>query len=231
MTDYSFDSFARDILGGLSSAAESVSDAASGAAASASRYKGMLEIGHDLYGSGSVTSHGGNLSLTDGKRIYITRTGARLGYMTPSDVVTAEWHPAESDSIASMELKVHRAMYQALAETLADQGVTLMNAAIVHAHNLHATCLSLLYDRIEPLDAEGIHVLGPSVPVLAPSEAIASDEVAQMMASLVRAGGSIAVVRSHGPFAIADTLANAHRQVSCLEYSAKLLTLHSQLRA
>ena len=32
------------------------------------------EVGRDLFLSGAITSHGGNLSVSDGESIWITRT-------------------------------------------------------------------------------------------------------------------------------------------------------------
>jgi len=230
MADFDFDRFTKDILDGISTAADSVSEAASGAATNVSRVKEFNEVGRDLFRSAQVTSHGGNMSVSDGKQIWITRTGCRLGHIGPNDIVSTGWQVSEADASASIELKVHRAIYQALAERLANEGRAFTEAAIIHTHSLHATYHSLIKDSILPVDAEGSYVLGKAVPVLTPAQAIASDEVATLMANLVRHGGMLAVVRGHGPFALADNLQNAHRLVSCLEYSASLLTLIEQAR-
>ncbi|MDR2957695.1 MAG: class II aldolase/adducin family protein [Coriobacteriales bacterium] len=225
MAEFDFDKFTKDILDGLSSAAETVTDAASGAAESVGRYRDFFEIGRDLFNSGAVTSHGGNLSVSDGKTIWITGTGTRLGHLSTNSVVSVGWLPSNSDTAASIELKVHRAMYHALAERLASLSLPFTEAAIVHSHGLHTVYHSLTKESILPKDAEGLHLLGQSIPVLTPGQAIASDEVAGLMAQLVRHGASIAVVRGHGPFALADSMEKAYRLVSCLEYSASLLTL------
>ena len=186
----------------------------------------FITIGSDLAASGAVTTHGGNLSMCNGKQIYITKTGSQLGHLDASDIIVVDWEASAADETASMELLVHRAMYHALAQRLIDeQGEAFDEAAIVHAHALHTVFHSLKSESIQPVDSEGIFVLGDKIKVFSPEKTIASDQVATLMANAVLAWEKIAVIRGHGAFAIADTLAGAHRLVSCLEYSAQLLTL------
>jgi L-fuculose-phosphate aldolase len=97
--------------------------------------------------------------------------------------------------------------------------------AIVHAHTKYTVFRSLIGDSIEPVDSEGRLLLGAKVPVLAPEKTVASEEVAALMAEQVASGVAVAVIRGHGPFAWADSLENAFRLISCLEYSAEMLTL------
>ncbi|MCL1880179.1 MAG: class II aldolase/adducin family protein [Actinomycetia bacterium] len=237
MPEYGFEQFKRDLLDGVSAAASGVStaareaaDAAKGAADSVMRIKDFREVGRDLFVSGAVTSHGGNLSVSDGSRIWITRTAAQLAHIHPSDVVQVPWQASDADvaAAASMELKVHRAMYHALTERLTKQGEDFGVRAVLHSHSLYTVFQSLSRDALTPLDSEGKLVLGAAVPVLSPQQTVAADEVATMMAELVSGGGSLAVIRGHGPFAMADSLQNALRLVSCLEYSAHILTLREQ---
>ena len=228
MTNVDFNQLADDIIDRISSVAGSVSDAVDEASTGISRVRDFHSVGRDLANSQAVTTHGGNLSVSDGHQIWITKTGSQLRHLSADDIVMVEWQPTAADRIASMELVVHRAMYHALAARLSAQKIPFVSAAVVHTHSLHTTFRSFLGDMITPLDSEGTYVLGQSVAVFAVEQAIASEQVAQMMAELVSSGGSIAVVRGHGPFAIADSLKNAHRLVSSLEYSASLLTLFEQ---
>ncbi|MDR2196909.1 MAG: class II aldolase/adducin family protein [Coriobacteriales bacterium] len=225
MADFDFEQFKRDLLDGVGKTADAVSSAAKDAGADVRRFKEFNEVGRDLARSGAVTSHGGNLSESDGKSIWITRTGAQLGHLSPGDVLGVGWEPSERDAEASMELLVHRAIYHALDREAMVAGVAFGRKAIVHAHSRYATFRSMIGDAIRPADSEGIHVLGNEIAVLAPHKAVASEEVAQMMTDVIRRGARIAVVRAHGPFAVAESLEEAYRLVSCLEYSAELLTL------
>ena len=239
MADFDFEHLKRDLLDGVSAAAngmanmagqaaEAVQEAAKDTHERAVNYRDFRRFGYDLATSGMVSSHGGNMSLTDGSRIWVTRTGSMLGHLGPKDILCVNWQPdAELDANASMELKVHRAMYQAAAAGLAE-GQPLGQMAIVHAHSLYTTLHSLFSNTIMPLDSEGVYLLGASVPVLTPQQAVASDEVAALMADVVRKGGKLGIVRGHGPFVLADSLENAYRLVSALEYSTHMLTLVDQ---
>lgn len=297
MADFDFEQLKKDILDGVSNAADAVSNVAKETSGDVTRFKHFNETGRDLFASGAVTSHGGNLSVSDGVSIWISRTGAMLGHLMPGDVLRVDWQPTPTDANASMELVVHRAMYKAYAECVAranaavgaaadggagagaDAGTntdtnvgtgasTGANAgagtdvnvnvgvgagvkvnvgvntgtgasvgastgaglpfgmhAIVHAHTKYTVFRSLVDDFIEPVDSEGKLLLGAKVPVLTPEETVASEEVAALMAEQVASGVAVAVVRGHGPFAWADSLENAFRLISCLEYSAEVLTL------
>ncbi|MCL2631878.1 MAG: class II aldolase/adducin family protein [Coriobacteriia bacterium] len=228
MTNVDFNQLADDIFDRISSVASSVGDAVEEASSGLGRLSDFYQVGRDLFISGAVTSHGGNLSVSDGRQIWISRTGSQLGHITTDDIIAVEWQPTTADAKASMELIVHRAMYHAYMERQTQQGTPFGTAAIVHAHSLKTTYQSLIKHSIIPADSEGAFILDGEVQVFAPAATIASAEVATIMADVVRSGGSIAVIRGHGPFAIADTLQNAYRLVSCLEYSAALLTLLEQ---
>jgi L-fuculose-phosphate aldolase len=251
MADFDFEQFKKDILDGVGNVADAVSNVAKETGSDVVRFKHFNETGRDLFTSGAITSHGGNLSVSDGISIWISRTGAMLGHLTPNDVLRVDWDPSPADENASMELVVHRAMYRAYAECVAranagmgadagasagadagasvsastNAGVSFGMHAIVHAHTKYTVFRSLVSDFIEPVDSEGRLLLGAKVPVLAPEKTVASEEVAALMAEQVASGSAVAVIRGHGPFAWADSLENAFRLVSCLEYSAETLTL------
>lgn len=225
MADFDFEQFKNDILEGVGNAADAVSSAARETGGDVMRFKHFNETGRDLFLTGAVTSHGGNLSVCNGAFIWITRTGAMLGHLMPGDIVQVGWEPGPADETASMELVVHRAIYHALAQKAAETGAAFGARAIVHTHSKHTVSRSLVSTAIEPLDSEGKLILGTSIPVLAPGSTVASPEVGELMAAQIHAGSSLGIVRGHGPFAVADTLENAYRLVSCLEYSAELLTL------
>lgn len=185
-------------------------------------FTAIQELGHDLFVSGLISSHGGNVSVLDasGQTIHITRSGSALGRLRDGDVVTVGFdYPGDNeaaltaDAQASIELIVHRALYHRVPET----------CAVVHAHSLFTTLLSLRQDSIEPLDSESKHFI-PSVPVLNVEETIASSEVADLIPELiVQTGCPVAVVRGHGPFAVGRTLEEAWRYISILEMSSRMI--------
>jgi L-fuculose-phosphate aldolase len=84
-------------------------------------------VGQCLFHRGLVSSQSGNLSIRMGDRLIITRRGCNLGYLQEKDLIETginkndRWTP-----LASIELPVHRAIYQ-----------TTQARAIVHAHPVH----------------------------------------------------------------------------------------------
>lgn len=170
------------------------------------------ETGRDLFVSGLTTSHGGNMSVRDGGRIIITRRGSMLGRLTDDDLVETSMAPCESDERCSREIVVHRAIYEA-TDAL----------AIVHAHPPRTVARSFASERIAPADSEGLYVLG-EIPVVTSATTIASAEAGEVLASALKTV-SIAVLRTHGPFAKGRTLEEAFMHVSVLEASATILDL------
>lgn len=178
-------------------------------------YERFRDIGRDIYTAGLISSHGGNMSVRDGEdHILITRRGSMLGRLSGGDLVRTGIGACSDDEHCSRELVVHRAIYDACGAR-----------AVVHVHAIHTIFRSLVADAIEPLDSESRYVVGASVPVLAPKETIGSAEAAEMLAEAFAGGAKIAVLRSHGPFAVGATLEEAFYHASCLEASCHLLDL------
>lgn len=171
------------------------------------------EIGRDLFLAGLITSHGGNMSVRMGDRILITRRGCMLGRLRPADLI--ETGLGEDDAmvtLASTELVVHRAIYQATSAL-----------AIVHTHPVHATALSLFETALIPVDSEGSYLLH-RVPVVEAARTVGSAEVGQILAGVLR-DHKIALLRGHGAFAVGEMLEEAYMVSSTLEASAKILSL------
>jgi len=191
-------------------------------ASSLDRLTRFAETGRDLFLSGQITSHGGNLSEREGDTIYITRTGSQLGRLRAGDIIAVPVEPYPgSDEGASSELVVHRAIYRANPEV----------DGVCHAHSMSAVLCAMLGDSVMPLDSEARFLMG-EVPVLESAQTIGSDRVAELMSKALGPGGvPVAILRGHGPFAAGPTLEDAYRWVSVLEYSCKLILRARQLEA
>jgi len=176
--------------------------------------KELVRIGRIIFESGLTDTHGGNISMRIDDYILIKKSGKMLGYLEPADIVvtTLEENP-DLDSEASIELKVHRAIYKALPEV----------KGIVHAHSPYTVACSLVYDEIVPLDSEGRLLLG-KIPVLSAKQVVSSDEVAEKLPELLKESPA-AVVKSHGPFAVGKTLEEALKYLSALENSCKIISI------
>ncbi|WP_366924804.1 aldolase [Metallumcola ferriviriculae] len=175
------------------------------------------QLGRDLFISGLISSHGGNMSIIDGERVHITRSGSMLGRLIDGDVVVTGLNVDDGDfKLASSELVVHRAVYRHTDAR-----------AILHAHPPYAVALSLLTDEdIVPVDSEGAYLL-KRVPVISAKETIGSQEVAEKLPqALSRA--PISVLKGHGSFAVGSTLAEALQYTTALELAAKIIWLSSR---
>ncbi len=83
---------------------------------------------------------------------------------------------------------------------------------------------SLIEDEIRPVDSEARFVIGEAVPVLVPTVKIGSDEAAVMLADALQRV-PVGVLRTHGPFAVGETLWDAWGIIGVLEESCHILDL------
>lgn len=174
-------------------------------------------VGHDLFTRGLVSSHSGNLSVRLGERLLITRRGSRLNCLEEHDLVeTGVDRNDRNTPLASVELAVHRAIYQ---QTPA--------LAVVHAHPPHAIALSLTETEIVPSDSEGLSNLG-HVAVLGWDMEVKPGGMADVISGAL-AHCRIVMVRGHGSFAIGQLLEEAHRYTATLEESCRVLCLLKSL--
>ncbi len=173
----------------------------------------LIKIGRIAFEAGLTDTHGGNISMRVGNYILIKRSGKMLGYLKEEDfVLTTVNENRELDRFASMELVVHRAIYRENPEI----------QSILHTHSPFTVACSLKYkDSITPIDSEGKLLLG-EVPIVKAQKVVSSPEVAEKISKLFTKH-RVAVVYSHGPFAVGKTPEEALMYVSALENSCKIL--------
>ncbi len=176
-------------------------------------------VGRDLFARGLVSSHSGTLRIRLGENIIITRRDSRLGCLQEHDLIeTGVSKNNRATPLASLELAVHRAIYQ---ETSA--------LAIVHAHPPHAVALSLTETEIVPNSAEGLSVVG-RVPVLGWHMEVRPGGLADIIARALNQC-RIAMVHGHGSFAIGQLLEGAYNCTTTLEESCQVICLLRSLKA
>jgi len=175
----------------------------------------MLEefkrIGRLLSQGGLIDSHGGSLSRRQGEKIFITRREAMLGELQEGDLIEVGLAPGESDSRASRELNVHRAVYR---ETRA--------AAIVQALPANAIAVSITDNKIIPQDAQGL-ALFRAAAIVRVHQPIGSEETARLLPSFLQGSSVIAVVKGYGSWALGQDLVEAYKYTSALENSCRVL--------
>jgi L-fuculose-phosphate aldolase len=169
-------------------------------------------IGKELFESGLVYSHGGDMSVKRGESIFITRRDSMLHHLADGDMIEVPLNGvSEKDKEASRELIVHRAIYK-------NTGAS----AIIHAHPPCAVAISISDNKVVPLDSEGSQLL-KNIPIVRAGETVGSEDVARILPTLITKEGGAAMVKGHGSFAIGSTLEDAYKFTSALEHSCKIL--------
>jgi L-fuculose-phosphate aldolase len=174
-------------------------------------------VGRDLFNRGLVSSHSGNLSIRLGENIVITRRGSQLGCLEENDLIETGIHKNNrATPLASVELPVHRAIYQQTAAQ-----------AIVHAHPPYAVVLSLTETEILPA-SEWLPAIG-RVPVLGWNMEIKPGGLADLIVQGINKH-RIVMVHGHGSYAIGQLLEEAYSFTTALEASCQVNCLLKNLQ-
>lgn len=174
-------------------------------------------VGHDLCNRGLV-SYAGNLSIRLNDRLVITRRGCNLGCLEENDLIETGIDKNDRFTpLASVELPVHRAIYQKSSAL-----------AIVHAHPPYAIAQSLVKTEIvgncgecSP-ELEKISVLGWNMEVKPGGLA---DIIANALSS-----SRIIMVHGHGSFSTGHLLEEASSYTTMLEECCKVLCVLKSLQ-
>jgi L-fuculose-phosphate aldolase len=173
-----------------------------------------INFGKKLYERGLVDGASGNLSFRMGNRFLITRTGVNLELLDDDSFVELEVKPYAVEEVKAFE---------ASSDTLVHAKIYLKTnfKAIMHCHGTYNVVLSLLQNRIKPLDLEGRLFLG-EIEVL--SGEFMSEEIAEKISNSVSEKG-YAVVRGHGVYAAGNSFIEAFNLLSYVEHSCRIVFL------
>jgi len=163
--------------------------------------------GDDLQRLRLVVPGTGNASVWTPKGVVITREGAALHRLMPTDLCLISRATEPPVATPSLDTPIHRAIY-----------VSAGGRAVVHAHPAHVVALSFGATSFRPIDLEGGHVLG-DVPVVSPRRSIV-DLVAQASTT-----SRVVIVEGHGVYARGASLADAVQLIAILEASAQITWL------
>ena len=176
-------------------------------------------VGRDLFMRGMVASHTGNMSIRLRNHIIITRRGCMLGDLQEHDLIeTGVEKNDRSTPLASTELAVHRAIYQATPAR-----------AIIHAHPPHATALSLVTREIVPRCAETLATVG-HVPVLGWNMEVKPGGLAETISEALKEH-RIVMIHGHGCFATGQLLEDAFNCTTALEECSQINCLLTSLQS
>jgi L-fuculose-phosphate aldolase len=169
-------------------------------------FRKMRDAGLELHDRGMVATKSGNISVRVDDCILITTHGSKLGKLGRSDIVELDLDDSKAKR-ASMDAKIHLEIHRNTSWK-----------AVVHAHPVFASLLSLEANEIRPLDVEGRFYF-PKVPV------IPWDKKAAVRMGRALKGKRVAVARAHGTYAAAETLDDAVFWTTSLEHSCNIIYL------
>ncbi len=181
----------------------------------------IIFTGKILYKESLVNSHAGNISVRFNDNLLIKKTGRMLGFLTEDDIIELPiFKKTEDDKLASRELIVHREIYK-----------NTNAKAVIHAHPINAVVLTfILKDYFIPIDSEGELFVG-KVPILEVKEPSGSEELAKAVPNVFnKEKTDYVLVKTHGSFVKAQSLNQALRFTSDLEYCAKIFNLVKTLK-
>jgi L-fuculose-phosphate aldolase len=171
----------------------------------------LARIGKRVLAEGLVSGNFGNASVRTGAGFLVKRSGAYLDDPGPLVPVPLEGAvPPE----ASRESLVHRTIYRLTP-----------HLAILHVHPPYAVTLSLVKERIIPIDSKGM-LLCPEIPVVAgdPGSQALGDHVTHALLH-----GKIVIARGHGTFAAGRNLEEAYLVTTAAEHACRILYLSGTL--
>jgi L-fuculose-phosphate aldolase len=173
----------------------------------------IIRTGRRLAGRGLVTARAGNISCRlDDRRILITATGSALGSLAAGDIVTVDLSTGAFKGARrpSSELPLHSAIYRNFGDS-----------AIVHCHPTLVNAYFCIYPGLKYLTFESRYYLG-DVPVVGQKSLTVTDP-RPVIEALKR--NSLVVLRNHGVFSRAATLAAALERVEILEEAVRVYAL------
>jgi len=174
--------------------------------------KEFKHVGEKIFLRGCNNSHSGNISVREGNKIFISRTGSMLDELTAEDIIEVGLLPDEvKDKKASMELLNHRALYQE------NENIN----AVVHAHAPYSIVMADGCEEVEPYDQEGAYYFNKRIPVLIAQNTIASTEIAEQIKQYANNARSV-IVQKHGVFAWGNNLEEAYHFLTVTESACRV---------
>jgi L-fuculose-phosphate aldolase len=175
----------------------------------------IVKYAVQLYQRGLCCGDGGNLSIRDGKKIYISCHGLALEELTPDDIVTVDLDSGEvieGKRKPSWEIKVHRDIY------FTEPGVN----SIIHVHPPYTNGLINGGMDFRVIIPEYL-VLGP-VPIV-DYQVPASKELHDGILEAVKKNNRAIILRNHGFYTFGKNIRDAYYRAELIEDACKTALL------
>lgn len=173
--------------------------------------KDVVKFGKLLYDKDLTSATSGNISVFDGKSVFITATGTALGFLSEDDVVEIDLdgNELENGKKASSEKKMHLAIYKLRPDI----------KAIIHCHSPFATAFAACRKELSaPIIAENIIYFGkiPVAPYSMPSSQQLVDNTVKEFVDY-----DTVLMANHGIVSGGSDLTNAFHKIETAETYAK----------
>lgn len=177
----------------------------------------LLQYYRWLRQHGLNDSHSGNASVRNGKKVWITPTGACADNLSRERLIPCRVNQPPNDG-ASLDAPLHLAVYRGNPAA----------HAVLHSHGPYTVALTMDGQDFIPPDFEGQYYFQQVRVLDIPYYNCIEDAVEPVAEVLAEA--PIVVVRGHGMYAQGESLEQAYKWICSLELSAQTAFLSRQLR-
>lgn len=175
----------------------------------------LIRVGREMVARDLTWGDAGNLSYRVGDDLLVTASGARLGDLTPDDIVEVPVRAAADEPGSgrrpSKELPLHRAVYAARPDA----------AAVLHGAPFHATLVACSDLRVpDDLFVETMHYLEQVARV--PYHHPGSQDLAEAVGHAARSA-EVLILENHGVVVLGETLSEALQGLQVLELACRMV--------
>jgi len=170
----------------------------------------FIKICKMLYDRKYVVGSGGNVSVREDEKVYLTPTGSILGFLREEDIAEIDLRGNIIKGNPTSEKNLHLALYKKREDI----------NAIIHTHSIISTFLSTIDREIELLTPEGkifLRKIGYVDYFEAGSLKLAEETE--------KRDEDVIVLKNHGVVCLGKDLLDAYVKVEVLEEQAKLTLL------
>ena len=178
------------------------------------KIKSLIDVCHNLHATGMVSGSGGNVSVYDSGKMYITPTGVSLGEVSEENIVCVNVDDGtySGDIRPSKEYIMHMECYRNRPDI----------TAVVHVHSVYAVAMSCV---LNPGDRVPVYFPGYAMRVgylpLIQYYRPGSKELADDVGEIIKIRNSV-MLCNHGVVTVGKDMSQALNIMEEIEENAKL---------